>query len=54
MPSWSPELLKVVARQRIAAGQGELDPCLDKNPQARGQLPITSPRMTRRSYLGES
>jgi hypothetical protein len=39
------ELLKTMARQRVAAGQGELDPALDAAPDAGGLLPITSARM---------
>jgi hypothetical protein len=39
------ELLKTVARQRLAAGQGELDLGLDPAPEAGGPLPITSARM---------
>ena len=40
------ELLKVVARQRLAAGQGELDLRLPEGPANRGAaLPITSSRM---------
>jgi hypothetical protein len=39
------ELLKTVARQRLAAGQGELDLGLDVPPEAGGPLPITSARM---------
>jgi hypothetical protein len=39
------ELLKAVARQRLAAGQGELDLGLDDSPQAGGPLEITSSRM---------
>lgn len=39
------ELLKTVARQRIAAGQGELDLGLDTPPEAGGPLPITASRM---------
>jgi hypothetical protein len=38
------ELLKAVARQRLAAGQGELDLGLD-TAAAGGPLPITSSRM---------
>ena len=38
------ELLKAAARQRLAAGQGELDLALDA-PAAGGPLPITSSRM---------
>src|SRR5450631_4662523 len=45
-----PELLKAAARQRLAAGQGELDPGLETTEPARegaggGPLPITSTRM---------
>ena len=36
------ELLKTVARQRLAAGQGELDLGLDAPPVAGGPLPITA------------
>jgi len=39
------ELLKTVARQRLAAGQGELALGLDAPPAAGGPLPITSARM---------
>nr|WP_223874527.1 hypothetical protein [Salinispora fenicalii] len=40
------ELLKAVARQRLAAGQGELDLCLPGSPANQGAaLPITSSRM---------
>jgi hypothetical protein len=40
------ELLKAVARQRLAAGQGELDLRLPGSPANQGAaLPITSPRM---------
>jgi hypothetical protein len=39
------ELLKTVARQRIAAGQGELDLRLAAPPEAGGPLPITASRM---------
>jgi hypothetical protein len=39
------ELLKAVARQRLAAGQGELDLGLDDGPEAGGPLEITSSRM---------
>ena len=39
------ELLKTVARQRLAAGQGELDLGLDAPPEAGGPLPITASRM---------
>ena len=39
------ELLKTVARQRLAAGQGELDLGLDGPPAAGGPLPITASRM---------
>jgi hypothetical protein len=39
-----PELLKMAARQRLAAGQGELDLGLDVGA-AGGPLPITSSRM---------
>jgi Transposase DDE domain len=39
------ELLKTVARQRLAAGQGELDLGLDVPPEAGGPLPITAARM---------
>ncbi len=38
------ELLKAAARQRLAAGQGELDLGLD-TAAAGGQLPITASRM---------
>ena len=38
------ELLKAAARQRLAAGQGELDLGLDA-PAAGGPLPITASRM---------
>ena len=41
------ELLKTVARQRIAAGQGELDLGLDAPTEAGGPLPITASRMGR-------
>jgi hypothetical protein len=37
--------LKAVARQRIAADQGELDLGLDAAPQTGGPLPITGSRM---------
>jgi hypothetical protein len=39
------ELLKTVARQRITAGQDELDLGLDAGPEAGGPLPITASRM---------
>jgi hypothetical protein len=39
------ERLKAVARQRIAADQGELDLGLDMAPEAGGPLPITASRM---------
>jgi hypothetical protein len=39
------ELLKAVARQRLAAGQGELDLGLDDSPEAGGPLEITGSRM---------
>jgi hypothetical protein len=39
------ELLKTVARQRLAAGQGELDLGMDVPPEAGGPLPITAARM---------
>src|SRR6478735_4668166 len=39
------ELLKAVARQRMLAGQGELDLGLQPPPEAGGPLPITSSRM---------
>jgi hypothetical protein len=39
------ELLKTVARQRLAAGQGELDLGLDAPPETGGPLPITASRM---------
>jgi hypothetical protein len=39
------ELLKTVARQRLVAGQGELDLGLDAPPDAGGPLPITASRM---------
>jgi Transposase DDE domain len=39
------ELLKTVARQRLAAGQGELDLGLDAPPAGGGPLPITASRM---------
>ena len=40
------ELLKTVARQRLAAGQGTLDLGLDSEEPVRGgPLPITSSRM---------
>ena len=38
------ELLKAVARQRLAAGQGELDPGLAAGAPG-GPLPITASRM---------
>jgi len=38
------ELLKTVARQRLAAGQGELDLGLDTSARG-GPLPITASRM---------
>ena len=39
------ELLKTVARQRMLAGQGELDLGLQPPPEAGGPLPITASRM---------
>lgn len=39
------ELLKTVARQRLVAGQGELDLGLQPPPEAGGPLPITAARM---------
>jgi len=39
------ELLKAAARQRMVAGQGELDLGLDAPPEAGGALPIASSRM---------
>jgi hypothetical protein len=39
------ELLKTVARQRMAAGQGELDLGLAAPPEAGGPLPIMASRM---------
>ncbi|MBG0817875.1 IS1634 family transposase [Planomonospora sp. ID82291] len=39
------ELLKTAARQRLAAGQGELDLGLNAPPEAGGPLPITASRM---------
>jgi len=39
------ELLKTVARQRLAAGQDELDLGLQPSPQAGGPLPIKTSRM---------
>jgi Transposase DDE domain len=39
------ELLKAAARQRLAAGQGELDLGLDAGADGGGPLPITSSRM---------
>ena len=39
------ELLKAAARQRMAAGQGELDLGLAVPPEAGGALPITASRM---------
>jgi hypothetical protein len=39
------ELLKTVARQRLAAGQGELDLGLDAPPEVGGPLPIIASRM---------
>lgn len=39
------ELLRTVARQRLAAEQGELDLGLDAPPEAGGPLPITASRM---------
>jgi hypothetical protein len=39
------ELLKTVARQRLAAGQGELDLGLDVPPEAGGTLPTTASRI---------
>lgn len=44
------ERLKAVARQRIAADQGELDLGLDAAPQAGGPLPITASRMAHLWY----
>jgi hypothetical protein len=41
------DLLMTVARQRMVAGQGELDLGLQPPPQAGGPLPITSTRMER-------
>jgi hypothetical protein len=38
-------MLKAVARQRLAAGQGELDLGLDDSPEAGGPLEITGSRM---------
>ena len=38
-------VLTAVARQRLAAGQGELDLGLDDSPAAGGPLEITSSRM---------
>jgi hypothetical protein len=40
------ELLKAVARQRMAAGQGELDLGLDDGPDVGGPLEITGSRMS--------
>lgn len=42
------ELLKAVARQRLAIGQGELDLGLDDSPDAGGPLEITGSRMGHR------
>ena len=42
------ELLKTVTRQRLAAGQGELDLGIDAPPEAGGPLPITSAQMGHR------
>ena len=39
------ELLKTVARQKLAAGQGELDLGLQPSPEAGGPLRITASRM---------
>ncbi len=39
------EVLKTVARQRMLAGQGELDLGLQPPPEAGGPLPVTSSRM---------
>ncbi|GAA5108971.1 hypothetical protein GCM10025762_15190 [Haloechinothrix salitolerans] len=39
------ELLKAAARQRMVAGQGELDLGLNAPPEAGGPLPITASRM---------
>lgn len=39
------EVLKAVAQQRLAAGQGEFDLGLDASPDAGGPLPITASRM---------
>ena len=39
------ELLKTVARQRLAGGQDELDLGLRPPPEAGGPLPITAARM---------
>jgi hypothetical protein len=39
------EALKAAGRQRIAAGQGELDLGLEPAAQGGGPLPITSSRM---------
>ena len=39
------ELLKAVARQRLAAGQGELDLGLDDGPAVGGPLETTNSRM---------
>lgn len=39
------ELLKTVARQKLAAGQDELDLGLAPPPEAGGPLPITASRM---------
>jgi hypothetical protein len=39
------ELLKAAARQKLAAGQGELDLCLKPAASGAGPLPITSSRM---------
>jgi hypothetical protein len=41
------ELLKTVARQRMLAGQGELELGLQPPPEAGGPLPITASRMGR-------
>ncbi len=40
------ELLKAAARQRLAAGQGELDPGLEPGGRGGGPLPVTSSRMS--------
>ena len=39
------ELLKAVSRQRLAAGQSELDLGLEVAPETGGPLPITASRM---------